>query len=480
MPPDLPDSAEEAGRLRRRLERERKARQEAEAVSERGLRQLYERNQQLALLEKIAGAANQTTAADDALRLAIREVCSFNGWDVGHVYHIEGAPGARRLRSARIWHGADSIALAPFRLASEEAVFDEGIGLPGRVVVSGKAAWIRDVCEDGNFPRGRFARQCGLRAASAFPVLSGDQVVAVLEFFARVPREPDEAFLQILSQIGLQLGRAIERQYDSETVNRRAEELVHARDQAQSADRAKTEFLANMSHELRTPLNSIIGFSELMMKESFGPHNVASYRDYSKYIHDSGRHLLSIINDILDLSKIEAGRGRLDYEEPMTLAVLIAELQESVSLQAEQKHIALEIAVAAGLPDLLGSARMVRQILTNLVSNALKFTADDGTVAVTAALVDSGEILLCVADTGVGMSEEEIAIALTPFGQVDSTLSRSHEGTGLGLPLARAMAKLHQAEFRVSSVKGVGTSVEIAFPAARLIRPVAEPVLACA
>jgi signal transduction histidine kinase len=480
MPPDPSDNAEEAGRLRRRLERERKARQEAEAVSERGLRQLYERNQQLALLEKIATAANQTTAADDALRFAVREICVFSGWDVGHVYRIEGIAGARQLRSARIWYGPDAIALVPFRRTSEEVVFSEGIGLPGRVIVSGTAEWIRDVCEDANFPRGRFARQCGLRAASAFPVLSGDHVVAVLEFFAFIPREPDESLLHILSQIGLQLGRAIERQRDAETVNRRAEELMQARDHARSADRAKSEFLANMSHELRTPLNSIIGFSELMMKETFGPHNIDKYRDYSQYIFNSGRHLLSIINDILDLSKIEAGRGSLDQEEPIALAVLIGKVRESVCLHAEQKRVALEVAVEAGLPELLGSARMVRQILTNLVSNALKFTPEGGIVTVTAALAGDGGLLVRVSDTGIGMSEAEIVVALTPFGQVDSTLSRSHEGTGLGLPLARAMAKLHQAEFRVGSVKGAGTSVEIAFPAARLIRLDDEPARACA
>jgi len=171
MPLSVPDDAEMAGRLRRGLERERKARQEAEALSEHGLRQLYERNQQLALLEKIAVAANQATAADDALRSAVREICSFSGWEVGHVYHIDGIPGSRHLRSAHIWYGADAIELEPFRRASEERTFPEGIGLPGRVIVACTAAWIRDVRQDGNFPREKAARQCGLRAASAFPVM---------------------------------------------------------------------------------------------------------------------------------------------------------------------------------------------------------------------------------------------------------------------------------------------------------------------
>jgi len=155
-------------------------------------------------------------------------------------------------------------------------------------------------------------------------------------------------------------------------------------------------------------------------------------------------------------------------------------VQENFCLHAKQKDIALNVTVEAGLPNLMGSWRMVRQILTNLVSNALKFTSDRGTVTITATLAGGGELLISVADTGIGMSEAEIAIALTPFGQVDGALSRSHEGTGLGLPLARAMAKLHQAEFRIGSVRGAGTSVEIAFPAARLIGPVEQPISASA
>ena len=469
MSPHSPDNADETARLRRRLERERKARREAETLSENGLRELYERKQQLELLEKIATASNQAATAESALRLATTEVCSFTGWQVGHVYGVEFTTQEPRLRSLGVWHGADAAVLATFRLATEAGEFAEGVGLPGRVLASGKAAWIIDVVGDDNFPREWAARQCGLRAAAAFPVLSGDRVVAVLEFFANTVREPDRTLLHLMSQIGLQLGRAIEREHDAESVQRRATDLAQARDKAQSANRTKSEFLANMSHELRTPLNAIIGFAELLMKETLGPHTIKTYREYSQYIFDGGQHLLAIINDILDLSKIEAGKAQLDSNERITLPPLLTTLAETIAILAEKRNVAFHVTVDPGLPELIGSERMVRQILVNLLSNAVKFTPAGGTVSAAAALAPSGELIVEVADTGIGMSEKEIAVALTPFGQVDNTLSRGHEGTGLGLPLARAMATLHQADLRVISTPGAGTKISVVFPKSRVV-----------
>jgi len=470
-PPRLPDNADDTVRLRRRLERERNARRDAETLSERGLRELYERKQQLELLEKVATAANQAATAESALRLAMTEVCGFTGWQVGHVYGVEFTTQEPRLRSLGVWYGADAAVITPFRVATEAGEFPEGVGLPGRVLATGNPAWIIDVANDDNFPREWAARQCGLRAAAAFPVLSGDKVVAVLEFFANAVRAPDETLLHLMSQIGLQLGRAIERERDVESTRHRARELAQARDQAQSANRAKSEFLANMSHELRTPLNAIIGFAELMAKETLGPHSIRTYREYAQHIHDSGQHLLAIINDILDLSKIEAGKAALDSNEPVALPALLGTLGETIGLLAAKKGVAIQVSAEPGLPDLVGSERMVRQILVNLLSNAVKFTPAGGTVSATAACAASGELVLSVTDSGIGMSEKEVAVALTPFGQVDSTLSRGHDGTGLGLPLARAMAALHQAELRIASAPGTGTSVSVIFPKSRVAVP---------
>jgi len=177
---DVPDSAAEIARLRRRLDRERTARLEAETVSESALRELYERKQQLELLEKIATAANQSATAEDALRLALVEVCAFTGWEVGHVLGVERNAGTASPRSLGIWQPDDADAFAAFRAATAECDFSDGVGLPGRTFAAGTASWIPDVVADANFPRHAAALQCGLRAASAFPVLSGDEVVAIL------------------------------------------------------------------------------------------------------------------------------------------------------------------------------------------------------------------------------------------------------------------------------------------------------------
>ena len=253
-----------------------------------------------------------------------------------------------------------------------------------------------------------------------------------------------------------------------DVTDRRRNEAALRRSQqaAELANRTKSEFLANMSHELRTPLNAIIGFSEVIVGEMFGPVGEPRYAEYARDILNSGQHLLRIINDLLDLSKLESGKQQL-HESEIGLAELIGTSVRLVQPRATAAGLTLAVNVPAGLPALRADARLLKQILINLLSNAVKFTPNGG-VTVCARLQD-GALSIAVADTGIGMSDREIELALAPFGQVDSGLSRKHEGTGLGLPLARAFAELHGGRLEVLSTPGTGTTMTVRFPAQRTL-----------
>jgi signal transduction histidine kinase len=233
------------------------------------------------------------------------------------------------------------------------------------------------------------------------------------------------------------------------------------------ASRAKSEFLANMSHELRTPLNAILGFSELIRGELLGPVGTAKYRDYASDIYESGQHLLRIINDVLDMSKIEVGRLVLRDD----LIDVAAAARASIALVA-QRAVAAGIALRTEIPDdlpiLVADELRMKQILLNLLSNSVKFTRRLGSATVGAAVQPDGNLAIWVADTGIGMTKGEIALALEPFRQVDSDLARKYEGTGLGLPLARALVEMHGGRLEIVSTPGVGTTVTVLFPAIRL------------
>jgi len=247
----------------------------------------------------------------------------------------------------------------------------------------------------------------------------------------------------------------------------RNRELVAARNAAESASRSKSRFLAMMSHELRTPLNAIIGFADLMQTGTLGQISPERYREYVGDIHLSGLNLLAVINDILDMAKIEEGKMML-FEEEVDLDEQIFLAFRFIAFRAHQSGVAVEMQVPESLPRLRADRRAIRHMLFNLLSNAVKFTPAGGSVTVAARPGIDG-LELAVIDTGIGMSPEHIAIALAPFGQVANELTRTHDGTGLGLPLVKSLAELHGAAFRIESDLGTGTAVRVTFPSQRIV-----------
>ncbi len=261
------------------------------------------------------------------------------------------------------------------------------------------------------------------------------------------------------------------------TERKRVEDaLRHAKHEAEVASRAKSEFLAAVSHELRTPLNAIIGFSEMIRTGTHGPIGNTRYWEYIRDIHESGQHLLALINDILDLSKIEAGKDEL-MRQPVNVAQNAAAALKLVAQRAATGGIALGLEIEDGLPAVDADPRKLKQIFVNLLTNAIKFTATGGAVTLSGTRTEDGGLELAVTDTGVGIAPEDIPKALSQFGQIKKNPEFAYEGTGLGLPLAKALVEQHGGTLALESTVGVGTAVRIRFPHACLID---APMLAAA
>jgi two-component system, cell cycle sensor histidine kinase PleC len=249
-----------------------------------------------------------------------------------------------------------------------------------------------------------------------------------------------------------------------------------ARHRAESANVAKSRFLAQMSHELRTPLNAILGFSEVMKSEIFGAHAVPVYKEYSADIHNSGVHLLNLINEILDLSRIEAGRYELN-EEAVSVVNVVADCNHLLKLRASSKDISIHEVFEQGMPRIWGDERAVRQIVLNLLSNSIKFTPQGGEIWLKVGWTASGGQYISVKDTGSGIAEDEIPIVLASFGQGSNSIKSAEQGAGLGLPIAKSLIDMHGGTFTLKSKLRIGTEVIVTFPPERVmsaLAPVAE------
>ncbi len=249
---------------------------------------------------------------------------------------------------------------------------------------------------------------------------------------------------------------------------RAEEDLTQARSLAERASSQKTDFLARISHEIRTPLNAIIGFSELMVDEKFGPIANDRYRDYLRDINRSGNHVLDLVNDLLDISKIEAGQQEMDYEA-VSLNDTLAETVALMQPQANRERVIIRSSFASRLPEVVADLRSIRQVALNILSNAIRYTQAGGQVIVSTAYEASGDVVMRVRDTGVGMTPAEIEQALKPFKQINALKRGRGDGTGLGLPLTKAMVEANRARFTITSTPGEGTLVEVAFPSTRVL-----------
>ena len=435
-----------------------------------------EAEQDRQLLKTVTHAIITSNDFHSALQIALQKVCEATHWDCGEAW----VPNLDKtiLECSPAWY-TKTDRLLEFRQHSESYTFLPKVGLPGRVWVSKRTEWHQDVSlETMSYLRAEAAMAAGLKATLGIPLLAHDDVIAILVFYMFEARPEDQRLINLIAA-STELGLFIQRKQAEE-------EMQKTLTKEQDLNRFKSNFIANISHELRTPLTSVLGLSSVLLKQHFGAIN-SKQEQYLALIHSSGDHLLNLINDLLDLAKIEAGKQEL-YKEAVAVVELCRNAIEMVEVRAIEKRQVISLTLPIAIESIVVDQQRVIQILLNYLSNAVKFTPEGGTITINSRLAsgleledatlpptltdialtcpapDASFLVLEVRDTGIGISEAKQHLLFQSFQQLDAANDLKYEGSGLGLSLTKQLAELHGGRVSVCSTLGSGSTFSVWLP----------------
>jgi signal transduction histidine kinase len=436
----MTDVTDEAQRLREQLEAERQARREAERLAAENARLLYDRQDELELLEMVAAASNEAAGIEPALGAAIVHVCAHMRWPVGHAYLADPSTGA--LRASGVWYLEDEARFAAFRAASE----DPGLvpWLPTNVMATGESAWVTDMGDDpGQFHRAEVAHEAGLRAGFAFPILVGPRPVGVLEFFTGGDAQADPALLHIMDQIGVQLGRVVERERSRADLER------------SNADLEAFAYVA--SHDLAEPLRSVAGFVELLERQ-YGDRLDERAHEFIAYAVDGVERMQRMIDDLLLYARVGTADLRL---QRVDAAEVVAGALRDLGTAVAERGAVVEV---GQLPVVRADPGQLQRVFLNLLGNALKYTAPDVTPRIgVAGRPIGGDVEIAVADNGIGIDPAHVERAFEMFARIPGAAAE-YKGTGLGLAISRRIVERHGGRLRAEPNPGGGSVFSLRLP----------------
>ncbi|HEX3145219.1 MAG TPA: ATP-binding protein, partial [Pyrinomonadaceae bacterium] len=411
----------------------------------------------------------ESPALDDAVPRIIQRICKTFEWEVGSMWRLDEQ--ADVLRCFKVWPTRTD---SRFETMTREMVFARGLGLPGRVWARSQPAWIHDVAADENFPRAEAASAENLHAAFAFPIMSGEKFLGVMEFYSHEIREPDGAVLATFSGIGSQIGQFLQRKGGEDEREQLLTREQSARTEAEEANRLKDEFLATLSHELRTPLTAILGWLSMLRS---GRLDAETSKHALETVERNAEAQAQLIEDLVDVSRIAGGKLKLDIA-PVDMITVISAAIDIVRPAANARGVSIEVFAEAGVGPVAADAARLQQIVWNLLSNAVKFTPRDGKVNVSLRRFESF-VELEVRDTGIGIEEDFLPRVFERFRQAEAALTRSHRGLGLGLAIVRHLTELHGGTVTAASDgEGHGSTFTLRLPRASSTASVANVVSA--